>query len=242
MAAATSNPQEHDVALSIVDHFRKLKDPRRPHGCLHLLHDIVVIAICATIAGAQDWQEVVTFAEKRLDWLKRFLKLPKGIPSHDTFERVFELINPKAFQRCFRNWVEAIRDVLTIKHVAIDGKTLRSSGTGGLKALHLVSAWATEQQLSLGQVAVDEKSNEITAIPELLELLALKGAIVTIDAMGCQTAIAEKIGIRPVNSVLDVFGRFEDFLPESSLCLDPNAMPSWSSSGGGTCNAKARAA
>jgi len=155
-----------------------------------------VIALCATIAGAQDWQEIATFGEKRLDWLKRFLKLPNGIPSHDTFERVFERVNPQAFQNCFLKWVEAIREVLPIKHIAIDGKTLRSSGTDKLKALHLVSAWATEQHLSLGQVAVDDKSNEITAIPELLSTLSLTGCTVTIDAMGTQTAIAELIQAR----------------------------------------------
>ena len=204
MATTPSKPQERPAELSILHHFRKLKDPRRVHRRLHLLNDIVVIAICATIAGAQDWQEIVTFGHKRLDWLKRFLKLPHGIPSHDTFERVFDLINPQVFQACFRSWVEVLRDVLSIKHVAIDGKTLRSSGTGGLKALHLVSAWATEQQLSLAQVACAEKSNEITAIPQLLELLDVKGAIVTIDAMGCQKAIAQKIVAQEGDYVLTV--------------------------------------
>ena len=204
MATTPSKAQERLAELSILHHFRKLKDPRRVHRRLHLLNDIVVIAICATIAGAQDWQEIVTFGHKRLDWLKRFLKLPHGIPSHDTFERVFDLINPQVFQACFRSWVEVLRDVLSIKHVAIDGKTLRSSGTGGLKALHLVSAWATEQQLSLAQVACAEKSNEITAIPQLLELLDVKGAIVTIDAMGCQKAIAQKIVAQEGDYVLTV--------------------------------------
>lgn len=204
MATGTSNLQHNRAELSILHHFRKLKDPRRAHRRRHLLQDIIVIAICATIAGAQDWQEIVTFGQKRIEWLKGFLKLPNGIPSHDTFERVFDRICPKAFQACFRSWVEALRELLTVKHVAIDGKTLRSSGTGGLKALHLVSAWATEQQLSLGQVAVDDKSNEITAIPELLELLDVKGAIVTIDAMGCQKAIAEKIIEQGGNYVLTV--------------------------------------
>lgn len=189
---AVSSPKS-SVETSICHYFRKLKDPRLTRRCDHLLQDIIVIALCATIAGAQDWQEIVTFGHKRLDWLKGFLKLPNGIPSHDTFERVFDRINPSAFAACFRRWVQAIQEVLSIKHVAIDGKTLRSSGTDTLKALHLVSAWATEQQLSLGQVAVDDKSNEITAIPQLLELLDIKGAFVTIDAMGCQKDIAQKI-------------------------------------------------
>jgi predicted transposase YbfD/YdcC len=179
--------------LSIPKYFRQLQDPRRRHRRLHLLQDIIVIALCAVIAGAQDWQEIETFGRKRLDWLKRFLKLANGIPSHDTFERVFDRINPQAFQACFRDWVQAIQEALTIKHVAIDGKTLRGSGSAKLRPLHLVSAWATAQRLSLGQVAVDAKSNEITAIPELLDLLDIHGALVTIDAMGCQKKIAEKV-------------------------------------------------
>ena len=192
---ATSSPASPSPPpdLSIVGHFRKLKDPRRAHRRLHLLQDVIVIALCATIAGAQDWQEIETFGRKRRDWLKRFLKLPHGIPSHDTFERVFDRLNPQAFQACFRGWVQALQQALGIEHVAIDGKTLRGSGSAQLGPLHLVSAWATAQRLSLGQVAVDAKSNEITAIPALLELLDLKGALVTIDAMGCQKAIARKV-------------------------------------------------
>jgi predicted transposase YbfD/YdcC len=179
--------------LTVSRHFATLKDPRRVHRRLHRLQDILVIALCAVIAGAQDWQEIETFGRKRRAWLQRFLKLPHGIPSHDTFERVFDRLKPQAFQACFRDWVQAVQTALDIKHVAIDGKTLRGSGSARLGPLHLVSAWATAQRLSLGQVAVDEKSNEITAIPALLELLDLNGALVTIDAMGCQKAIAQKI-------------------------------------------------
>jgi predicted transposase YbfD/YdcC len=204
MAVASTKSQGHHVEISIIHYFRKLKDPRRTDRCKHLLLDIIVLALCATIAGAQDWQEIVTFGEERSDWLKRFLELPNGIPSHDTVERVFDRINPRAFQTCFRNWVEAIREFLPIKHIAIDGKTLRSSGTDTLKTLHLVSAWATQQQLSLGQVAVDDKSNEITAIPKLLDVLDITGAIVTIDAMGCQKAIAQKITEQKGHYILTV--------------------------------------
>jgi predicted transposase YbfD/YdcC len=186
-----SPPRSAD--LSITKHFAKLKDPRRRHRRLHPLQDIIVIALCAVIAGAQDWQDIETFGRKRRDWLKRFLALPHGIPSHDTFERVFDRLLPKSFQACFRAWVQAVSAALRIKHVAIDGKTLRGSGSTQLGPLHLVSAWATAQHLSLGQVAVDTKSNEITAIPALLELLDIQGALVTIDAMGCQKAIAQKI-------------------------------------------------
>jgi predicted transposase YbfD/YdcC len=192
---SVSSPICHRLprALSITHHFRKLKDPRRAHRRLHLLQDIIVIALCAVIAGAQDWQEIETFGRKRRGWLQGFLELPNGIPAHDTFERVFDRLQPQAFQTCFRAWVQALQEALSIKHVAIDGKTLRGSGTAKLGPLHLVSAWATAQRLSLGQVAVDSKSNEITAIPALLELLDINGAIVTIDAMGCQKAIAQKI-------------------------------------------------
>src|SRR5207249_1014840 len=115
----------------------------------HLLQDIIVIALCAVIADAQDWQDIETFGHKRLDWLQGFLELPNGIPSHDTFERVFERLSPGAFQACFREWVQALQQVLRIKHVAIDGKTLRHSGSAQLGPLHLVSAWATAQRLSL---------------------------------------------------------------------------------------------
>lgn len=190
--------------LSISKHFRKLKDPRRKHRRLHRLQDLLVIALCAVIAGAQDWQDIETFGRKRYDWLKRFLELPHGVPSHDTFERVFDRLNPAVFQACFRGWVQAVQETLRIKHVAIDGKTLRGSGTAKLGPLHLVSAWAVGQSLSLGQIAVDSKSNEITAIPALLELLDLKGALVTIDAMGCQKAIAQKIKDQKGDYILTV--------------------------------------
>jgi predicted transposase YbfD/YdcC len=179
--------------LTIQHHFRKLKDPRLNRRRLHSLMDILFIALCAVLCRAQDWQQVESFGKKRLAWLRRFLKLPNGIPSHDTFERVFDRLDPVAFQRCLQWWVTDIADLLNIKHIAIDGKSLRGSGSSKLGMLHLVSAWATDEHLSLGQVATAEKSNEITAIPELLQLLELKGAIVTIDAMGCQKAIASKI-------------------------------------------------
>jgi predicted transposase YbfD/YdcC len=200
--------------LSIPKHFAKLKDPRRAHRRLHLLQDIIVIALCAVIAGAQDWQEIETFGRKRRAWLKRFLELPNGIPSHDTFERVFERLKPSAFQACFQEWVQVVQEALDIKHVAIDGKTLRSSGSAKLGPLHLVSAWATAQRLSLGQVAVDAKSNEITAIPALLELLDLNGALVTIDAMGCQKAIARKIKDQGGDYILTVKENQEHLLDD----------------------------
>jgi predicted transposase YbfD/YdcC len=182
-------------ALSVARYFTRLRDPRRRHLRRHLLLDLVVLTLCAVIAGANDWQQVAAFGRKRRDWLETFLALPNGSPSHDTLERVFDRLDPHAFQACFRQWVEALTQQLGLRHIAIDGKTLRHSGNTakGWKPLHIVSAWATECHLSLGQVTVDEKSNEITAIPQLLELLDLHGALVTIDAMGCQKDIAQKI-------------------------------------------------
>ncbi len=190
--------------FTIKHHFRKIKDPRINRHKRHQLLDIIVIALCAVLCGAKDWQQVETFGKQRLDWLRRFLKLPNGIPSHDTFERVFDRIDPGAFHQGFQQWVAVLAERLNIKHIAIDGKTLRGSGRGKLGPLHLVSAWATEHHLSLGQVATAAKSNEITAIPELLELLELQGAVVTIDAMGCQKAIASKIVERGGDFVLMV--------------------------------------
>src|SRR5262245_32317643 len=182
-------------ALSIRHHFADLRDPRRRHGQLHRLLDVIVIALCAVIAGSNTWQEVETFARRRRDWLARFLALDNGVPGHDTFERVFDRLDPQALQRCLLSWLTALADGLGVGHVAIDGKTARHSGSParGIKALHLVSAWATEYSLTLGQVATEAKSNEITAIPQLLGLLDLEGALVTIDAMGCQKAIAARI-------------------------------------------------
>ena len=192
--------------LSVAKHFARLRDPRRNHRKRHLLIDIIVIALCAVICGANDWQQIVTFGQRRHDWLKTFLALPNGIPSHDTFERLFDRLDPQAFLGCFQRWVEFLTHALGLKHVAIDGKTLRHSGnaTMKLKPLHIVSAWASEHQLTLGQVAVDDKSNEITAIPRLLELLDVHGALVTIDAMGCQKAIAKQIVAAGGDYVLSV--------------------------------------
>ncbi len=181
--------------FSILCCFSSLKDPRINRRKRHQLLDIVAIALCAVIAGANNWQQIEQFAHTRRDWLKTFLSLPNGIPSHDTLERLFARLSPAAFQRCLLGWLAALAKELGAKHFAIDGKVLRSSGSKAhdLGPLHLVSVWATELHLSLGQVAVDEGSNEITAIPRLLELFDLKGALVTIDAIGCQTEIAEQI-------------------------------------------------
>ena len=181
--------------LPLVRHFRKLKDPRLDRRKLHSLEAILVIAICAVIAGANDFQQVALFGQKRKDWLQRFLELPNGIPSHDTFERVFARLDPLTFQECFAGWMNAWYARLTGKHLAIDGKAVRGSASPrkGFRCLHLVNVWATQANLCLGLAACDADSNEITAIPRLLALLDLEGALVTIDAVGCQKKIAQQV-------------------------------------------------
>lgn len=180
---------------SIGAHFAALTDPRADRGPGHLLVDIVTIALCAVLCGADDWVAVETFGRAKAAWLRTFLALPSGIPAHDTFGRVFARLDPGEFQRCFLAWVRAVVPDTAGQVVALDGKTLRRSHdrANGQAALHMVSAWASDSGLVLGQLAVDEKSNEITAIPALLRLLDVAGATVTIDAMGCQTAIAAQL-------------------------------------------------
>jgi predicted transposase YbfD/YdcC len=183
------------LSKGIVHHFAELKDPRIDRTKRHLLIDIVVIGICAVICGADDWVAMAKFGKAKQKWLSQFLALANGIPSHDTFARVFARLDPEGFQRCFLDWIETIRQRTHGEIIAIDGKTLRHSydRSGNKGAIHMVSAWATANRLVLGQRKVDDKSNEITAIPELLRVLAVAGCIVTIDAMGCQKEIAEKI-------------------------------------------------
>lgn len=185
----------------------------------HRLLDILVMAMCAVIAGANDWPQVVTFAVNRRDWLARFLELPEGIPSQDTFERVFARLKPRVFEACFRRWMQALAETLGVKQIAIDGKSLRGSARRGLGPLHLVSAWASQHHLSLGQVVVDSKSNEITAIPRLLDLLDVEGAFVTIDAMGCQKTIAQKIVDRKGHYALTVKGNQENLYTDIQQAL-----------------------
>lgn len=173
--------------------FESLPDPRVVGRCDHDLLDIVTIALLATIAGADGFSDIEDFACSREDWLKTFLSLENGIPSDDTFRRVFAALDPKQFESCFQQWAKSLLDSTEGKLIAIDGKTVRGSYTKRNGPIHLVHAWVKENQLLLGQVATSEKSNEITAIPELIRLLDIKGATITIDAMGCQKDIANQI-------------------------------------------------
>jgi predicted transposase YbfD/YdcC len=187
-------PPEPEIG-SIVKHFSKIKDPRIDRTKRHELMDILIIAICAVICGADSWVDIELFGKTKIAWLKSFLELPNGIPSHDTFGRVFAALNSEEFERSFMEWVQAINEMTQGQVIAIDGKQLRGShdAEAGKSVLYMVSAWATENQLVLGQRKVDEKSNEITAIPKLLKLLEIKGCIVTVDAIGTQTKIAKTI-------------------------------------------------
>jgi predicted transposase YbfD/YdcC len=180
---------------TIAAHFGEIEDPRRTYLNTHPLINIITIALCAIIAGAEGWTDVEAFGKSKKGWLSQFLDLKHGIPSHDTIGRVFAHLDPEQFQTCFLSWVQAVFEVTNGQVIAIDGKKLRRSydKTLGKAAIHMVSAWATANELVLGQMKVDNKSNEITAIPDLLALLDISGCIVTIDAMGCQTDIAAQI-------------------------------------------------
>lgn len=176
--------------------FSQIKDPRVENdNKKHLLIDIITIAVCAVICRCESWEEIAEFGRIKQSWFKRFLALPNGVPSHDTFRRVFMILNPKEFNRCFVGWTQAISEKFQGEVIAVDGKTVCGSTDPSLgkKAIHMVSAWATSNGVVLSQLKVNDKSNEITAIPEVLKSLDIEGAIVTIDAMGCQTEIAGQI-------------------------------------------------
>ena len=205
-----------DIKPELTIHFADLKDPRVVGQTSHLLIDIIVIAICSVIAGANGWEQIEVFGKARQDWFSRFLELPGGIPGHDTFRRVLSRIDAGQFQKCFLSWVQSITQVIPGEIIPIDGKTLRRSydSTSNKAPIHMVSAWASESRLVLAQVKTSEKSNEITAIPELIDLLDINGCIVTIDAMGCQKKIAGKIVRRSGDYVLGLKGNQGNLLNE----------------------------
>ena len=193
---------------SLLDHFSELPDPRIDRQRRHELIDIITITICAVLGDCDTWTDIQEFAEIREDWFRKFLKLPNGIPSHDTLSRVFSLMSPEPFQQAFSNWVKTVQKVFDQEIVAIDGKCLRGSHdtANGKAAIYMVSAWAESNKMVLGQVKTDEKSNEITAIPILLKALELRGCIVTIDAAGCQKKIAQQIRNQGADYVLALKG------------------------------------
>jgi predicted transposase YbfD/YdcC len=193
--------------LDILFHFAALRDPRDPRFVTPLLGDLLTIALCALLSGAKSFEDLAAFGRTKEAWLRSLgLTLPHGIPAHDTFRDVFRHLNPAAFQDCFTSWINALCDHLGFAQVQIDGKALRGSRGPGGTCLHLVSAWVGANSLTLGQVAVEDKSNEITAIPKLLKMLELAGALVSIDALGCQTQIAQAIRATGADYLLQVKG------------------------------------
>lgn len=191
---------------AIEEYFSKVTDPRKDRTKEHKLIDLIAIAICGVICGAEGWTDIENFGKSKEIWLRTFLELPNGIPSHDTFGRVFSMIDAQQFQLAFWEWVWAVNDIIQGQIINLDGKCLRGSDEQrlGKRAIYMVSAWAAENEIVLGQRKVDEKSNEITAIPELLKMLAIAGCVVTIDAMGTQTHIAQTIVQAQADYVLSV--------------------------------------
>lgn len=193
---------------SLLAHFATIQDLRDPSRRRHLLIDVLIIALCAVLSGADGWEEIEMFGKSHRDWFTKHLELPNGIPHHDTFRRVFERIRPDQFEASFQSWVQSITQRFHQEVVGIDGKSMRGSYTNSADKnkdmLHIVSAWASQNNLILGQVKTYDKSNEITAIPELLKTLELSGCIVTIDAMGCQRKIAKEIKAQGADYILSV--------------------------------------
>lgn len=188
-------------------YFAAMEDYRKQGYVKHKMINIIAISIAAVICGAEDWYDIEDYGKEKYEWLKTFLDLSEGVPSHDTYNRFFSFANPQALERCFEDWINAIANLSEGRIISIDGKTLRGSkGTGRDNFIHMVSAWCNANNMVLAQQKVDDKSNEITAIPVLLELLVLKGCIITIDAMGCQKEIAEKIADKEADYILAVKG------------------------------------
>lgn len=197
---------------TFLDCFGKLKDPRKERTKKHLLLDIIAIAICAVITGCQGWEEIEDFGNDNKEWLMGFLVLPNGIPSHDTFARVFSLLKPKSLESASLKWLRRVKELLPETVISLDGKALRGSARkrAGLKGLHIINAWSCNNGIVLGQLKVDDKSNEIPAVPELLQRLCLKGAIVTLDAMGCQEETIKAIREAGADYVISLKGNQGD--------------------------------
>ncbi len=223
------SPQLQQVSDQFFSHFRNLKDPRVERTRDHKLIDIIAIAILAVISGASGWQGMEDYGLSKQQWLEQFLELPKGIPSDDTFRRVFERLDPHQFQQGFQSWVSSLAGLLGATVVSLDGKTHRGSydREQGQSALQTVSAWASEHRLMLGQMKVDEKSNEITAIPALLELLDLSGCIITIDAMGTQKEIAQQIIEAQADYILTLKGNHPTLYAQVSNWFDSAQTQGW---------------
>lgn len=218
-----------EPTVSIVEHFALLEDPRLDRKKLHPLEEIMVLAICGVLSGADDWVGIEAFGKEKYDWFKKFLELPHGIPSHDTFGRVFSLLSPDEFQSCFLSWIYSVAQISDGEIVPIDGKVLRRSydKSSNKSAIHMVSAWASANRVVLGQVKTDAKSNEITAIPKLLEVLDIKGCIVTIDAIGCQKNIAASIIEKGADYVLALKGNQENLFKEVKALFDEAEANNW---------------
>ncbi len=202
---------------SLHTYFERIPDPRLNRNKKHLLCDIVILSILGVLCGAESWDAIELFGKTKLEFLKTILKLPNGIPSHDTINRVFSLISPQSFERMFVEWTQSLKNAdIGREVIAIDGKTVKGSKDGfhEIRPIHMVSAWASDNGLVLGQLKVDMKSNEITAIPLLLDMLDIKGEIVTIDAMGTQTKIADKIIENEADYILSVKGNQKEMLEQ----------------------------
>ena len=225
------------MAERLVNHFAELEDPRDQRGLRHLLPEMMVIAVCAVICNAEDWKSVAAFGRAKQAWFETFLRLPHGIPSRSTFERVFAVLSPEALERCFADWFQTLAQANDGQLVAIDGKTLRRSfdRASDKAAIHMISAWAVENELVFGQIATQAKSNEITAIPRLLDLLDLKGTTVSIDAEGCQKNIAGQIVEQGGEYVLALKANHPTMHEEVSTFLDEAIARDFRDVVGDTC-------
>lgn len=215
---------------SLIDSFAKLEDPRIERRKLYPLMEIVFLSICAVLSGFEDWEEVVDFGQEKLEWLRKYLPYENGIPSHDTLNRVISLLNGRAFEACFIDWVEMSISLPNGVAIHLDGKSISRSATirqqqsarskGGKGAVHILHAWCSELQVCLGQYRTDAKSNEITAIPALLDLLEISGCLITIDAMGCQKGIAKKITEKEADYLLGLKSNQETLYEATSAAFD----------------------